>query len=134
MTLGPDSPEILRIRLQELRDAALALQFTAVEDRPAGDAALLDILEDEIATLLATVLDAVAAAAAVPRAPDRRHARALLRRCHALVDGVALQLAYRTRQESLASRPPLAIAANIRPGGPSGAASNLRRFAGGTGS
>jgi hypothetical protein len=91
--MAPDPPEIPPTRLQELGDAALALRFTAVDDRPAGDAALLDALDDELATLLATIQEAVTAAAAVPRAPTRRQARAARRRCHALVDEVASQLA-----------------------------------------
>jgi hypothetical protein len=91
--MAPDPTEPLWTSLLDLRRAALTLRSTAVEDRPAGDAAVLDVLEDETTTLLGTVQDLVAAASAVRRAPDHLHARVALPRCRALVDEVARLLA-----------------------------------------
>jgi hypothetical protein len=62
--------EVLWARLQDLLDATLALRRTAVDDRPAGDAMLLDLIDDELAGLLAVVQEAAATA---PAARQARH-------------------------------------------------------------
>jgi hypothetical protein len=78
--------EVLWARLQDVLDATLALRRTAVDDRPAGDVLLLDVIEDELAGLLAVVEEAVAAAAEARGDADPGRARAARRRCHALVE------------------------------------------------